>query len=97
MTPDTMPDLPAEAWSTKPLSALSATPVLGLDLAVDPAEFNVEIRSRLCMQGCAVDQWCLLRDAVLDSRGHHSRMCCAGGDRTRRRNGLRNRISEGPL
>ncbi|CAE8640315.1 unnamed protein product [Polarella glacialis] len=72
-----------------------AVPSRVLDLAVDPAEFIVEISSRLCMQECAVDQWCPLCDAVLDSRGHHSRMCCAGGDRTRRRNGLRNRIFRG--
>ncbi|CAE8623744.1 unnamed protein product [Polarella glacialis] len=49
------------------------------------------------MQECAVDQWCPLCDAVLDSRGHNSRMCCAGGDRTRRHNGLRNRMFRGAV
>ena len=69
-----------------------AMPNKNLGLAVPPAEFVSELRTRLCMRERAADAWCPLRDGILDSRGHHSRMCCAGGDRTLRHNALRNYI-----
>ena len=62
-----------------------------LGLAVPAEEFVAEIRSRLCMLESHDDDWCPLCDQVLDARGHHPRMCCAGGDRTRRHNTTRNK------
>ncbi len=67
-----------------------AIPSRTMGLTLEPAEFTVEIRARLCMQECANDRWCPLCDAVADTRGHHSRMCCAGGDRVLRHNSVRN-------
>jgi hypothetical protein len=66
-----------------------AVPSKGLDLAVEAAEFVTELQSRLCIDECSSDRWCPLCDAILDTKGHHSKMCCAGGDRTRRHNSLR--------
>ncbi|CAE8581495.1 unnamed protein product [Polarella glacialis] len=63
-----------------------------LDLAVPAAEFIVELRYRLCMKNANCDRRCPLSDQVLDSRGHHSRRCCAGSDRTRKHNKLRNKV-----
>ena len=67
------------------------TPSIVLGLAVPAAEFVTELRSRLCMLESPEDGWCPLCDQVLDARGHHARECCAGGDRTRRHNGTRNK------
>ena len=36
------------------------------------------------------DRWCPLCDQVYDTRGHHAKMCAAGGDRTLCHNALRN-------
>ena len=69
-----------------------AVPSRTLKLALEPAEFVEELRSRLCMAERETDRWCPLCDSVYDTRGHHARMCCAGGDRTLRHNGLRNFI-----
>ena len=59
--------------------------------AVPAAEFCEELRYRLCVPDCADSSWCPLCDGVMDNRGHHSRRCCAGGDRvTRHNNSQRN-------
>ena len=55
-------------------------------------EWITEAQSRLCMQDSPKDDWCPLCDQVLDTKGHHSRTCCAGGDRTRRHNSTRNQV-----
>ena len=68
-----------------------AVPSRSMNLAVEAELFVVEIQNRLCMNDGEVDAWCPMCDAVMDSKGHHARMCCAGGDRTRRHNLLRNR------
>ncbi len=59
---------------------------------VPPAEFCQELRYRLCIPEMQESTWCPLCDDILDSRGHHSRFCCAGGDRTIRHNKVRNII-----
>ena len=69
-----------------------AMPNRTLGLAVPAAEFVTEIKARLCIRERSSDVWCPLCDAVLDTRGHHSRMCCAGGDRTLRHNAFRNYV-----
>ncbi len=66
-------------------------PSITLGLAVPAEEFVSETRQRLCMLESPEDDWCPLCDQVLDARGHHPRMCCAGGDRTRRHNATRNK------
>ena len=72
-----------EFWQVVPSNVLG--------LAVPAEEFATEVRHRLCMLECQEDDWCPLCDQVLDARGHHPRMCCAGGDRTRRHNATRNK------
>ena len=67
------------------------TPSVTLGLAVPAEEFVTELRLHLCMLESPEDDWCPLCDQVLDARGHHARDCCAGGDRTRRHNGTRNK------
>jgi hypothetical protein len=67
------------------------TPSIVLGLAVPAAEFVTEVRHHLCMLERPEDEWCPLCDQVLDARGLHPRECCAGGDRTRRHNGTRNK------
>ena len=66
-----------------------ANPGKGLDLMMNADEFRVEVATRLCMAEEG-DRWCPLCDAVHDSRAHHARMCCAGGDRVQRHNAVRN-------
>jgi hypothetical protein len=60
--------------------------------AFPAAEFCAEVRYRLCMSGADESGFCPLCDDVLDPFGHHSRRCCAGGDRVIRHNGIRNII-----
>ena len=60
--------------------------------AVPAAEFCEELRYRLCVPDRADSSWCPLCDSIMDNRGHHSRRCCAGGDRVTRHNGQRNII-----
>ena len=61
-----------------------------LGLAVAAAEFVTETRYRLCIPDGTQETWCPLCDQVLDTRGHHARICCAGGDRVLRHNRVRN-------
>ena len=72
-----------EFWQVVPNKALG--------LAVPGEQYVSEVRQRLCMMECPADDWCPLCDQVLDARGYHARMCCAGGDRTRRHNATRNK------
>ena len=67
-----------------------AIPNKSLGTAFAPAEFIEELRVRLRIPD-GNDRWCPLCDVVMDSLGVHSRCCGAGGDRTLRHNGLRNR------
>ena len=59
---------------------------------MEPAVFNAELRVRLSIPESGSDTWCLKCDAILDTYGHHSRMCAAGGERTQRHNALRDLI-----
>ena len=58
--------------------------------AMPAAEFCAELRYRLCIPSADNSSWCPLCNDVLDQFGHHSRRCCAGGDRVVRHNALRN-------
>jgi len=69
-------------WNVQPSKALR--------LNVASQDFCVEVQSRLCMQDGERDRWCPLCDQVYDTRGHHAKMCSAGGDRTLCHNALRN-------
>ena len=53
-------------------------PNIALGLAVPPAEFVTELRSRQCMAEREAGAWCPECDGALDIRGHNSRMCCVG-------------------
>ena len=56
---------------------------------MQPAELCAELRYRLCIPDGDESGFCPLCDDVLDRFGHHSRRCCAGGDRVIRHNGVR--------
>jgi len=71
---------------------LAAVPNQHLDLVMQPAEFTTTVKTRLGMTILAEDAWCPACDAVLDRKGYHAGMCCAGGDRTARHNELRNKV-----
>ena len=53
---------------------------------VPASEFREELRYRLCIPDREENSWCPFCDDII----HHSRRCCAGGDRTIRHNGVRN-------
>ena len=59
---------------------------------MEPAVFNAELRVRLSVPESGSDTWCPKCDAILDTYGHHSGMCAAGGERTQRHNALRDLI-----
>ena len=62
---------------------------------MEPAVFNAELRVRLSIPESGSDTWCPKCDAILDTYGHHSGMCAAGGERTQRHNALRDLIYHG--
>lgn len=68
------------------------TPSKVLQLSLAKQEYVVEAKSRLCMGDGEVDRWCPLCDQVCDTKGHHAKMCSAGGDRTLCHNALRNYV-----
>ena len=55
-----------------------------------PAEFVVELRTRLLLDESSDADFCPCCDSVLDTKGHHCRMCVAGPDRNLRHNHVRN-------
>ena len=59
---------------------------------MEPAIFTAELRVRLGIAEAAADTWCPKCDAVLDTQGHHSGMCMAGGERVLRHNALRDLV-----
>ena len=59
-------------------------------LAVPGEESIREVRRHFCMLESPADDWCPMLDQVLDAYGHHAKICCAGGDMTRRHNATRN-------
>ena len=71
---------------------LEAIPSKQLDLAWDPCEFLVELRTRLLVDVYAEEEWCQVCNGISDCKGHHARKCAGGGDRVRRHNDVRNLI-----
>ena len=71
---------------------LTAVPNQHLGTAMDPAEFTTSLRTRLGSTVAREDGWCPLCDSVLDTKGYHANVCCAGGDRTTRHNKVRNAV-----
>ena len=59
---------------------------------MEPAIFTAELRVRLGIAEATADTWCPKCDAVLDTQGHHSGMCVAGGERVLRHNALRDLV-----
>ena len=59
---------------------------------MEPALFLAEVRVRLGVPEASQDAWCPKCDAVLDTHGHHSGMCLAGGERVLRHNALRDLV-----
>ena len=57
-----------------------------------PAEFVVELRTRLQMPVYQADRYCPCCGAVLDTRGFHARKCMAAGDVVDCHNGVRNQV-----
>ncbi|CAK9056954.1 unnamed protein product [Durusdinium trenchii] len=53
---------------------------------------QLALRVRLGVPEARGDVWCPKCDAVLDTYGHHSGMCSAGGERALRHNGLRDLV-----
>ena len=54
---------------------LEAIPSKHLDLAWDPCEFLVELRTRLLVNVYDVEEWCTVCNAVSDCKGHQARKC----------------------
>ena len=73
---------------------LSAVPSKELGLAMPPAEFLIELKTRLLIDQFEGTSFCPLCDGVLDPRGHHCRLCVAGPDRTVRHNNTRNKTAK---
>jgi len=71
---------------------MHATPSKAAKLDNEPALFVGMLRRRLRIPFADKDVECPLCGGVLDSFGDHALVCCAGGDRTRRHNLLRNMV-----
>ena len=69
---------------------VTAIPSKVLGLAWEPEEFIVELQARLVMPVFGADGYCTACDAVMDTRGHHAKMCACLGDRVARHNATRN-------
>ena len=63
-----------------------------MGLAWEPEEFIVELQTRLLMPIFGADGYCTACDAVMDTKGHHARMCACLGDRVARHNSARNAV-----
>ena len=74
---------------------MHATPCKAAHLDNDPALYVAMLRRRLRIAFADGDVECPLCDGILDSYGDHAFVCCAGGDRTRRHNLLRNMVFHG--
>jgi len=72
---------------------LDAIPSKDLGLAWAPAEFIIEIRTRLLDDLFPEDSWCPACDSILDKKGRHPAVCPCWGDRTRRHHAARNRVA----
>lgn len=59
---------------------------------MEPAVFLSEVSVRLGVPEASQDAWCPKCDAVLDTNGHHSGMCLAGGERVLLNNALRDLV-----
>ena len=71
---------------------MHATPCKAARLDNDPALYVAMLRRRLRIAFAESDVECPFCDGVLDRYGDHALVCCAGGDRTRRHNLLRNMV-----
>ena len=71
---------------------LSAIPSKTLGLAMEPAEFRIEVLRRLTMPVYSEDSYCPLCDAVLDKFGFHALVCTCGGDKVLTHNAARNHL-----
>ena len=71
---------------------LSCIPSKSIGLAMAPAEFIVELQTRLQMPVYQTDRYCPCCAAVLDTRGCHARKCMAAGDVVACHNGVRNLV-----
>jgi len=60
--------------------------------AMSPEEFITELKVRLLQDVFSQDSFCELCGDVMDAKGRHAATCPCGGDRTRRHNGVRDRI-----
>ena len=80
------------------INTLTAIPSKSLGLAWEPEEFIVELQARLIMPVFGTDGYCTACEAVMDSKGHHAKMCACWGDRVARHNAARNAVyrSAGP-
>jgi hypothetical protein len=58
-----------------------------------PEEFICELKARLLMDQFSEDTRCPVCSSILDRRGRHAKVCACNGDRSRRHNAVRNRIS----
>ena len=73
---------------------LTAIPSKTLGLALESAEFLVEVRTRLLMDVYSRTDFCPCCDCVSDSKGHHARLCAGNGCRVLRHNATRNRTGK---
>ena len=69
-----------------------AAPSKAAGLSVEPSLFVGMLRRWLRIRFSEADVECPLCDSILDGFGDHALVCCAGGDRTRRHNLLRNMV-----
>ena len=62
------------------------------EACMSPEEFKNELKVRLLQNVYSTDSFCELCGDIMDRKGRHAAVCACGGDRTRRHNGVRDRV-----
>ena len=71
---------------------LAATPNKEELFAWEANELIIELQHRLLLPVLEEESWCPLCDSIMDTKGHHVRVCSSGGERTCPHHAARNEV-----